>query len=98
MNLLLIVLIIVLLFYVCQCAKEQFDNSLYLGYGGEPQFKDMTEDYGGIGTINPDAEAKEAVKRIQERQRKKEEELKHGSWRNCRNKKSLGWCLNNWKA
>jgi hypothetical protein len=48
MNLLLIVLIIVLLFYVCRCAKEQFDNSLYLGYGGEPQFRDMTEDYGQL--------------------------------------------------
>lgn len=48
MNSLLIILIIVLLFYICQCAKEQFDNSLYLGYGGEPQFRDMTEDYGVI--------------------------------------------------
>jgi hypothetical protein len=43
MNLLLIVLIIVLLFYVCKIAKERFDNSSWIG--ATDQDGDMTEDF-----------------------------------------------------
>jgi hypothetical protein len=43
MNLLLIVLIIVLLFYICQIAKDRFDNSSWIG--ATDQDGDMTEDF-----------------------------------------------------
>jgi hypothetical protein len=98
MNLLLIVLIIVLLFYVCQCAKDRFDNSLYLGYGGESQFRDMTEDFGGINTINPDSEAKANEKRKNAMLDRRQDGLRTGTWRNCRREKSFRWCFNNWKG
>jgi hypothetical protein len=90
MNLLLIVLIIVLLFYVCRCAKEQFDNSLYLGYGGEPQFRDMTEDF---GSYKPKPEISPLLKMEQKR---REDELKSGYLTDCLTERGAKWCRKNW--
>jgi hypothetical protein len=113
MNSLLIILIIVLLFYVCQCAKEQFDNSLYLGYGGEPQFRDMTEGYGGSSQYMTDEDKnkptelhhgtssiysyEETKKRLNEMRKRRDEDARNGSWKECRRLKSFGWCLKNRK-